>query len=346
MNESNYYSFFQEKEKYINKNMLNIILLIHVQQPRGYINNSQLQCNKTEYFSIDEFNEIYQGIVTAGYFIQAVYYNEIDFISDFIKYPLHFKNCLIYNLSRNGIGTNKKTSIPAFCDLVGLTYSTSSSFSNALCRNKYYFTTILQKHHIPTPKSWLLNSDGSWVKDSPINTTLVICKPCSESASQGINESKIFYASSKEFEQLKGTSYIVQEYIDGEECEVPVFKIGNKINVLPPVGIDLGNKRILDEKSSETNNYNFYCLKNTQSQQTISKVCQLAKEAFILMQMDVYGRIDFRINSKGEPYIFDISTTPYTTHHSSFAFAFQQMNLQYDDIYRAIIAAAIFKQKF
>ena len=69
----------------IDKDQLSIVLLAHVQKPRGYINQAQLQCSETERFSIKEFNEIYQGIVNAGYYIQAVYYNELDFITDLAK---------------------------------------------------------------------------------------------------------------------------------------------------------------------------------------------------------------------------------------------------------------------
>ncbi len=46
---------------------LDIVLIAHVQEPRGNINIHQLQCSKTERFSIEEFHDIYQGIVNAGF---------------------------------------------------------------------------------------------------------------------------------------------------------------------------------------------------------------------------------------------------------------------------------------
>lgn len=333
--------FWIEKEKEINKNLLNIILIAHVQQPRGYINNSQIQCSKTERFSVEEFYEIYSGIISAGYFVQSVYYNELDFISDFVKNPINFQNCLIYNLARNGLGDNKKTIIPSFCELVGLKYSTSSSLSCALCRNKYYFTTLFNAHNIEVPKSWLLSKNGEWVNGSPANGQLVICKPCSESASQGINKNSIFNASPDKFNKYFGTECIIQEYIDGIECEVPIFKIDNTIHVFPPVGIDLGKNKILDEDSSDCDDYGFYQLDNILSTETLNKINHNAKRAFKIMQMMAYGRIDFRINKQGTPYIFDVSTTPYTTKHSSFAFIFDQLGYEYSDIYRAIITSAL-----
>lgn len=339
------FSPFWESDKcIISKDSLNIILLAHVQQPRGSINIAQLQCSKTERFSIEEFYEIYQGIVDAGYYIQAVYYNELDFISDFMEHPERFKHCLIYNLARNGLGNNKKTVIPAFCELVGLKYSTSSSLTCALCRNKYYFTTLIRSHNIPVPQSWLLNNNGEWEKDSPPDGLRVICKPVSESASQGVTQAGIFDASPSMFKRYRGTQYIVQEYIEGAECEVPLFKVGDSIMVMSPVGINLNGNKILDEKNSAENNYGFYRLKDTQTAFTIDKIKNYAEKVFRLLQMDIYGRIDFRIDSKGMPYIFDIATTPYTTRHSSFSFAFDQLSLCYSDIYRAVISAALWRQ--
>lgn len=332
---------FWWKNSGIDKAQLSIVLLAHVQQPRGHINQAQLQCSETERFSIEEFNEIYQGIVNAGYYIQAVYYNELDFITEYIEHPEHFYNCLIYNLARNGLGDNKKTIIPAFCELVGLNYTSSSSLSCALCRNKYYFTTLFQTHGIPVPQSWLFTDAGILGDRMPRDGTQVICKPCSESASQGVSAAGVFLASQDMFQRFKGTHYIIQEYIGGEECEVPVFKVGNSINVLEPVGIDLGGKSILDEQASAYNQYGFYHLGDTQKLHTIDTIRAYAEKAFRLMQMDVYGRIDFRTAADGTPYIFDVSTTPYTTKHSSFAFAFERLGLSYSEIYQAIIFAAL-----
>ena len=322
---------------------VNIILIAHVQAPRGHLNEHQIQCETTERFSIEEFHEIYQGIVSAGFYIQSVYFNELDFISDYIEHSNRFKNCLVYNLARNGLGDNKKTIIPAFCELNGIPYTTSSSLTCALCRNKYYFSTLLETHNIPVPQSWLLDEKGNWSKESPQANEMIICKPASESASQGINENSIFPASESKFESLKSGNYIIQSYIEGDECEVPVFKINDVIYVLPPIGIDLKGKQILDEDTSEKYNYGFYLLADTQSNDTITRIKQYAKRTFELLQMDVYGRIDFRIDKDGNPYVFDISTTPYTTLHSSVSFVFDQLGYSYPDIYKAIIIGAIQK---
>lgn len=332
-------------ESYVEKYSpyISVILIAHVQAPRGHLNNNQIQCDATERFSVEEFHEIYQGIVSAGFYIQSVYFNELDFISDYIEHSNRFTNCLVYNLARNGLGDNKKTIIPAFCELNNIPYTTSASLTCALCRNKYYFSTLLQAHNIPVPQSWFLSNSGKWAYDAPKEGVAVICKPSSESASQGITNNSIFTASDSNFKALKSENYIVQSYIEGEECEVPVFKYNNSVHVLPPIGIDLKGKHILDEDTSEKYNYGFYLLENTKSSQIISRIKKYAEQTFNLLQMDVYGRVDFRIDRNGNPYVFDISTTPYTTLYSSVSFAFKELGYSYSDIYKAIIICAIQK---
>lgn len=337
-------SHWEHAEKILSKNKLNVVLIMHVQEPRGQINWNQIQCASTERFSVDEFNEIYQGIVAAGYYISATYYNELDFVSDYLAHPDRFHDCLIYTLARNGRGFNKKVIIPAFCDLMNLSYSSSSALSCALCRNKYYFSTLLRSQKLPTPKSWLLDSNGTWVAGAPPVGTLVICKPAAESASQGVNETGIFISSTSAYEKYRGAQYIVQEFIDGDECEVPIIKCGDEVISFPPVGINLMGKRILDEASSENYEYTFYALSTRKDSSILRKVRHYAESTFRLMEMDTYGRVDFRIDESGIPYIFDISTTPYTTRHSSYAFAFEQAGLEYSDIYRTIISAALLRE--
>ena len=337
-------NFWEQVHVPISQAVLNVVLIAHVREPRGHMNTLQLQCSEIERFSIEEFNEVYQGIVAAGYFVQAIYFNEIDFINDYIEHPVRYKNSIIYTLARNGLGDNKKTIIPSFCELLGLRYTTSPSLSCALARNKYYFSTLFNAHNVPVPKSWLHTNKGIWINGVPQKGTKVICKPAAESASQGINESKIITASPELNSKLLGTSYIVQEYIEGFECEVPVFKAGDTVHVFPPIGIDLQGKCILDEDASERNQYDFYKLDKRFPSEVVAAIQATAEKAFRLLQMNVYGRIDFRITPDGQPFIFDVSTTPYTTRHSSFAYAFNQLGFEYCDIYRAVISAALTRE--
>lgn len=342
MRASNEKHFIKNHEMKICKELINIILVAHVFEPRGIINHNQIQCSSTERFSVEEFNEIYQGIVNAGFFISQTFFNELDMIHEYFHNPEKFVNCVVFNLARNGVGNNKKAILPAFCELVGLCYTSSSSFSCSLCRNKYYFSKFLESHNIPVPKTWMKMENDQCLNSSPQNDMMVIYKPCSESASQGITNDNIVRYSGQEM--YKGGSALIQEYISGYECEVPIIEIEHSLYTLPPVIIDLKDNPIMDETVSDSYSYEFQDALSVLHPDTILLIEKYAEKAFRLLDMCNYGRIDFRINQNGIPYIFDVSTTPYTIKHSSFAFAFKKIGLEYSDIYSGIITAAISNQ--
>ena len=324
-------------------NSLEVVLVANVMAPRGYDNPIQKNCSETEHFTVQEFNEIYQGIVEAGFFIKRTFFAEVDFIEDIIATPKEYSTTVIFNLCRNGVGTNKKTVVPAVCDLLDVMYTSSGAGQCAVARNKSLFTSILNANNIRCPFSDL-SADELAIHLS--DTALVICKPNNESASQGIDQKsivKLCEASSR----CDG-NILVQEYIDGYECEVPIFVIKDQCFALPPVGIDFGKNEltgILSYDNSMSNAYKFYNLSDVLPKTICETIICDAKIAFDLLNLQGYGRIDFRIDKNThQHYVIDVSTTPYITKHSSFAFAIDQCGGEYSDIYRLILSAALYNK--
>lgn len=326
------------------QNQLNIILIAHVDTPRGIKNSYQIQCSSSEILTLNEFNDIYRGIVDAGFFIQNVFFNELDFIDDYIHHKNKYgSNTIIFSLARNGIGLSAKTIIPSFCDLTSIQYTTSNAFCCALARNKLYYSEILAAHNIPTPKIWRYFSNNKIANSFPSDDMKVIVKPISSSASQGISKLNIG-TMQKVKNKLSAitkcyhSELMIQEYINGFECEVPIFKYKNEIipllpvRIIPPKGSD-----ILTADISNNNDYEFEMLSNLFEPKIINRIMEHARDAFSILNLDKYGRIDFRITSDGQPYVIDISTTPYITVHSSFSYVFKKLGLPYNNIFSAII---------
>ena len=104
---------------------LEVVLVAHVLAPRGQANPLQQNCPETEHFTPQEFSEIYKGIVDAGFYIRKVFFSELDFLKDIIEKPQEYSSTLVFNLCRNGTGMNKKTVVPAICDLLGVPFTSS-----------------------------------------------------------------------------------------------------------------------------------------------------------------------------------------------------------------------------
>lgn len=318
---------------------LDVVLLAQVVEPRGHDNPLQLNCSDTEHFTEAEYKEIYQGIINAGFYIKQVFFSEIEFLQDVVVAPDKYENTIVMNLCRNGAGMNKKAAVPAICDLLGIRYTSSGSGQCAIARNKWMFSSFLSAHGIKSPASSL---GGRELHGKLPGSTKVICKPNNKAASQGVDEEGIIELEEAIFRY--GEDMLIQEYIDGYECEVPIFCCAGHCFAMPPVGILFSPDEytgILSYTSALTDDYDFYQLDSKLPEDICMHIMADAVRSFKLLGMEKYGRIDFRIDKDShEHYVIDIATTPYITNHSSFAYAVQACDGEYTDIFRLIISAA------
>ena len=308
----------------------------------------------TEYFTEDEYNQMLLAIRQNGYHVN-VFFDEDEFIRFIMKHENSdmLSRCVVFNLARNGSGLCKKSLIPSLCDVYKLPSTGSNAYMTCLGRHKFHYNAILKQNRINAVNSWLYTGRG-WLNGiEPPKNRKLIAKPTYESASRGVRESSIFEYNAdsivlldnlyNEFEQ----DIIVQEFISGYEVQVPLI-IATEPIALQPVAItinhsaNLGNRIITyDLAFSEEYSFTTYFEINKDiSNKLVVEAIRTAK----CLGMVNYGRVDFRIDTNGNYYITDISTHPYLINHSAFAFAFQEMNFDYKDIFACIIQLAYQKK--
>lgn len=314
---------------------------IHTEKMSFY--NIKHACSD-EFFSLDEFQEITTALFKTGSYIN-IFYNELEFIQYIIENSnkMKLEELMIYNLARDGISEGKKSLIPSFCDLFSIKYSGSNAFVISLCRNKYSWLSIANSHKISVPKTIYYNMNQFSDNINVLKGKKIIIKNCYESASIGLSENSVI--DFKDYNQIKPylnkkTSILFQEYIEGLECEVPFFNISGEIIVLDPVLIRINNSNIITSTISNNYEYTFDLLKYHLQNEICEKIRECVKHLAIILGIQVYGRIDFRINNDNQYFVIDIAATPYTIQHSSFAFLFEQYGLCYEDIYKIIIYAS------
>jgi D-alanine-D-alanine ligase len=332
----------QKSKKLLNSciESLDVVLVAHVLSPRGWDNPLQRNCSETEQFTPEEFNGIYRGIVSAGFFIRKVFFSELDFIKDLVEKVDEYSSTIVFNLCRNGSGMNKKTVVPAICDLLEISFTSSDAGPCVFARDKMLHISFLSSKGIPCPATGRLAEElhGLISLDAK-----VICKPIAGSASQGVDENSIMTL--KEASSICDEDMLIQEYIDGYECEVPIFCSDGQCFAVPPVGLSFGEKAsagILTYENSKISNYSLYSLNEVLPADICNKIMADAEKAFNYLALNTYGRVDFRIDKEThQHYLIDISTTPYITPHSSFAFTAEKNGKKYSDIFRLIISAAL-----
>ena len=259
---------------------------------------------------------------------------------------INHNECIVYNFARDGRANGKKSLIPAFCDLLNIKYTGSDAFVISLLRNKYVYTEFLEKNEISVPQSEIFShpNDFSQLLNTFSNRQVIV-KNRYESASIGLTAENVFLfnrSSDKKLSTLlqimKTDSLLIQEYIDGIECEVLVLQYKGRYYALDPVKIIFNTGyNFIDSDTSNQYNYRFDVLESSGN----IRLKEAAVKAAKILGIKDYARFDFRL--KGDvPYLIDIAGTPYTIYHSSIAYLFtSHYHLPYEAIYKVIVACTL-----
>lgn len=296
-----------------------------------------------EFFSRQEFAEISSAIYNVFGFVK-VFYSELEFMDYVIKNKIDRNNLIVFNFSRDGIREGKKSLIPSFCDLFEIKYTGSNAFVISLLRNKFVYSTFLSHLNIPVPNSYLFNIRKGFINSEP-NCGIKIIKCVNESASIGMTDNNIitikndssYIGKIKDCMKLMSTeNVLIQDYIEGSECEVVVFNRGDTYFSLDPVMLKIKNNSIITTDISNSYDYDFCLLSDHYDSDICASISACAENAARLLNIKTYARFDFRIDPNNNFFLIDIAGTPYTIHHSSIAFIFKHYKLQYEDIFRII----------
>ncbi len=343
MKKNNEISELYNYSEKINKQITKIIvLLVNVQ---GYSDDIGIQLEDAidiEKFTEQEYNDILNSIkeLKMNY---IVYFNELKFMSDILNKKLDQQDIIVFNFARNGLKEGKKSLIPAFCNLLKIPYTGSGSFVQSLCRNKFVYNKFLSQLNVNCPKTYAYLPNKNWIGTKPPTNNLkkIIIKPIAESGSIGISENIYNYKDFNydELSFINNQTMIIQEFIEGKEIECPFFVWKEQVIALPPVEILINNNTFLDANSSAKNDYTFSLFESNcpnRFQKILNKIVPA-------LGISCYGRADFRINDKGEEFLFDIATMPFICKHSSFTYAMQKMNYKQSDIFKIILSLTIEK---
>lgn len=323
-----------------------LYIIADIQKKTASSSTYIMHADDSEFFSRKEFAEIASALFYIVGFAK-VFYSELDFIEYILKEKPNPKGCYVYNFSRDGISEGKKSLIPSFCDLCGLRYTGSNAFTISLLRNKWFFSQILSNFKILTPKMLLCTND-TIEKANIFWGKTVLIKNVFESASQGLSSNNRILIKNDYRErisdiinQMKVNQILLQQYIDGPECEVLVIQYKHQYYAFEPIEIVINGNDFLDSEISNSYNYSFRKLSDTLPSEVIDSIKNSAIKAATALKIKDYARFDFRVNGD-RPYLIDIAGTPYTIKHSSISYLFEEvMNLEYNDIYKIILACCI-----
>jgi D-alanine-D-alanine ligase len=304
----------------------------------------------TDFFTEVEYTEILNAFQDFGFYVSD-YIEEEQFLHDVINNRLGEPrpSDIVYSTAQRPFGAGRTALIPALCRLYGIHFCNSDPQAAALSRHKYQIQKLLEVHWVPTPRTWLYRGSDGWLGgDRPRNGDKVIIKATYEAASIGIDEHAIRTVDDgietflTERASIFEQPLTVQEFIPGYEAEVPVLE-ASKPQALGVAGIKLDGRSCLGNgvllyDIVDKDEYEFFDFTSVDPALS-TRMKDIAVNVFKIVGLSGLGRVDFRIDREGRPFVTDVTDNPHLTRHSACASVGQWLGLTYAQTLAAMIGA-------
>ncbi len=291
-----------------------------------------------------EIDDVESGFICAstnytGYKDYFSFKNDIkkNIFSDLnVKY-------LVYSTSQLGTDTDRRAYVPILCKENGLSLLTCDAYHLGLLMDKsHYFSLLNSFSHIPRTFTYF----GHEIPENTIKSPYVILKPALECAAIGVtkvkNETKFITPLLIELHKKLKQKIVIQEYIDGYEISVPVIEKKGYYFSTPPVWVKFDGD-ILDYNKVDDFQYSFSVLPCTEFpyNQVIPAVCKHAEQVMQFIGSKGLSRVDYRIKSEKDFYIFDIAALPVLADTGTCAQSFKSLFGNSESMFEAIIGSCL-----
>jgi len=258
---------------------------------------------------------------------------------------------LVFNISEGFKGRNRESQVPAILDFYNIPFAGADALTLGVTLDKVVAKKCFIADGIPTARYFKATSEDNLETLNTIGFPLFV-KTLHEGTSKGITQSSRV----ADFEQLKeqvdriNQNYnqpaLVEEFIKGTEFTVGV--IGNN----PPVAMSVVQYAI-GGKTSLGNE--FYSYKHV-AEKLVEHICpapideklatrlqELAVRAYSSVDCRDFGRVDFRVDEAGNPYVLEINPLPNLSPDDVFVLFGKVKGMSYNQIINKILDEALLR---
>lgn len=313
---------------------------------KGTINVFGMQ--NREWYPKETIERVAQALEMGGHIVELIPADRflLAKLNKFLpKLSKRRPNGIVFNLALGVQGKCRYTHVPSILELAGIPYTGSNPMGHTLAQDKVVAKQIFMASNLPTPNYRVyLSAD----LDPPHLKFPVIVKPRGEAASFGLkivsDDSSLKTAISELVEEYKQPA-LAEEFIEGREVNVGI--LGN----YPPQALPV-LELVLDgiENGVYTHDAKF----KRMSGQKVEKICpadlppetaaylkKLAVNAFEVLNMCDFGRVDFRLDQYNQPYILEMNSMASVNPGASFVKAAMKTGYSYNKLINQIIETAI-----
>jgi len=225
---------------------------------------------------------------------------------------------IVFNICEGRQGRNRESQVPVLLEMKGIPFVGADGLCLGVTLDKVVAKKLFISEGIPTPRFFIAGLNDNLKKLNKIGFPLMV-KTRHEGSSKGISEKSRVYdykgleRQVKLINEVYGQTALVEEFIKGMECTVPV--LGNN----PPEAMPIAQVSIDDNVKLGDQFYTFeriacdrlrYVIPAKLSKTLERKIKDLAVRVFQCVECRDFGRVDFRIDEKGRPYVLEINPLP------------------------------------
>ena len=268
---------------------------------------------------------------------------------------------VVFNLVESLGGTDRLMSLAVvLLEALGIPFTGASSLAMLTTTGKLEAKQRMIAADLPTP-AWITESDSAWqgTRRGHESPDTAIVKAVAEHASLGLTDESVFSCRGLgpnailehivSRSQSLNTPHFAEEYIDGREFNLSVLAADDGAIVLPPAEIEFGNfpddkPRIVGHNAKWNEHTHEY--RNTPrrfefppgDQPLLDELQALARSCWTTFGLRGYARVDFRVNSDGQPWILEVNANPCLSADAGFAAAVDRAGLSFDDVVSRILS--------
>jgi len=225
---------------------------------------------------------------------------------------------IVFNVCEGVSGRNRESQVPIILEMKGIPYVGGDALTLGITLDKIVAKKLFASEGIPTPRYYEVAEDDDLQNFHAIGFPLIV-KTRHEGSSKGISiNSRVDSLDAlKRQVHLIHTVYkqpaLVEEFIKGTEFTVAV--LGNDNPQAMPVvqvgidgNVDLGDQFYTNELVT-SERLQYICPAKI-SKDLTKQIQELAVRVYQCVECRDWGRVDFRVDERGNPFVLEINPLP------------------------------------
>lgn len=246
---------------------------------------------------------------------------------------------------------------PAFaweCELQRIPYTGAPPRAMTLCLEKPIAQAVLRAAGVPVPQHVVLTRGDESIAELALPA---IVKPAREDASHGIESASVVHdeaalrSRARHVIERYAQPAIVEEFVDGREINVALLHSPRGLETLPLSEIDYAGfppemPRIVSYAGKWIETSRDWALTQVVPARDLdeaqrARIDSIARRAFEALGLRGYGRVDMRLDPRGDPFVIDVNPNPDISPDAGFSLAAARAGYSHADVVEWIVASAL-----